>query len=142
MADTRCQSECEAWVRQWLAEKFGQSFSEPNVPLNTGGNFKFDAVSDDGSILVSISTSQALMSSGKRGVGKLMKLRGDMLFHTLVSVPHKIMAFTEPCMHQACLAPTDIEFIYIPLPVELAAKLSLSRDCSSREVRPVIQPVA
>jgi hypothetical protein len=151
MADTRCQTECERWVRDvWLADQFGQRFSERNVTLTSGGQFKFDAVSADGSILASISTSRAAMSSGKRGVGKLMKLRADMLFHMLAAAPRKLMVFTEPCMYQACSSeqvrgrtPQDIEFVLVQLPPELATKLAASRDRSSREVRPTaVEPSA
>jgi len=148
MADTRCQSECEVWVRGWLSKKFGQGFTEKNIGLTTGGRFKFDAVSDDGTVLVSISTSRSLMSSGKRGVGKMMKLRGDMLFLALSPKARKIMLFTEPCMYEACLrekakgrTPLDIEFQHVALPEDLAAKLASSRECSSREVRPIHQAV-
>lgn len=146
MADTRCHIECERWVRDvWLTGQFGQEFTERNVTLTSGGQFKFDAVSADGSILASISTSLAAMSSGKRGVGKLMKLRADMLFHTMAVASRKLMVFTEPCMYQACSSeqvrgrtPQDIEFVLAQLPPGLAAKLSTSRDRSSREVRPTV----
>ena len=144
MSNTRCQNECEAWVRDnWLPVQYGQHFTETNVALSSGGNFKFDAVSSDGSIVVSISTSRAAMSSGKPGVGKKMKLRGDMLFHMLALPARHIMVFTEPCMLALVEAersrgrvPTHIEFALAPLPDELAQRLATSREGSSREVRP------
>jgi hypothetical protein len=144
MSNTRCQNECEAWIREtWLPETFGDSFTEQNVPLKSGGQFKFDAVNSDGSIVVSISTSRAAMSGGKRGVGKLMKIRSDMLFHTLAAPARHIMVFTEPCMLQACESersrgrvPTHIEFALAPLPSELSHRLATSREDSSKEVRP------
>lgn len=144
MANTRCQNECEAWVRdQWLPREFGHVFRERNVPLSSGGQFKFDAVSEDGSIVVSISTSRTMTSGGKRGAGKLAKLRGDMLFHTLALPARHVMVLTEPCMHDACLAekargrvPGHLEFRRAVLPSELAEKLAASRDRSSIEVRP------
>jgi hypothetical protein len=143
MADTRCQMECEAWVREvWLPTYFHQSFSERKVRLETGGEFKFDAVSGDGEIVVSISTSRAKMSGGKRGVGKLMKLRADMLFHRMAQAARHVMVFTEPCMYEACQAekqkgrvPTIIELMRAELPADLAARLAASRERSSREVR-------
>ena len=146
MSNTRCQNECEAWVRDhWLPQEYGAKFTERNVRLSSGGQFKFDAVSEDGAIVASISTSRAAMSSGKKGVGKLMKIRSDMLFHTLAEPARHIMAFTEPCMLASCEAerargrvPTQIEFVLAPLPDELAARLALSRDQSSKEVRPTL----
>lgn len=144
MSNTRCQNECEAWVRDhWLPSQYDARFTERNVRLSSGGHFKFDAVSEDGAIVASISTSRAAMSSGKKGVGKLMKLRSDMLFHTLANSARHIMIFTEPCMLASCEAerargrvPSHIEFVLVPLPDELAARLSLARDRSSKEVRP------
>ena len=89
------------------------------------------------------------MSSGKKGVGKLMKLRSDMLFHTLADSARHIMVFTEPCMLASCEAerargrvPSHIEFVLVPLPDELATRLGLSRDQSSREVRPTFPTAA
>jgi hypothetical protein len=143
MADTRCQIECEAWVRDhWLNERFLQPFSERKVSLETGGEFKFDAVSADGGIVVSISTSRAKMSGGKKGVGKLMKLRADMLFHRMAVASRHVMVFTEPCMYEACRAekqrgkvPAKIELLLAELPKSLAALLAASREKSSQEVR-------
>jgi hypothetical protein len=143
MADTRCQTECESWIRDvWLPAHFNQSFYERKVRLASGGEFMFDAVSADGTIVVSISTSRAAMSNGKPGVGKQMKLRGDMLFHHLAIAPRHIMAFTEACMYEWSLAekrkgrvPTEIELILVELPSTLAERLAISRERSSKEVR-------
>jgi hypothetical protein len=111
--------------------------------LSSGGEFEFDAVSEDGAMLVSISTSQARMSSGKLGVGKLMKIRSDMLFHLLAEAPRNVMVFTETCMQEQLLkeqekgrTPEDMEFMLVELPRELAMELAASRRRSSREVRP------
>jgi hypothetical protein len=143
MANMSCQMECEVWVRNyWLPNRFQQSFSEQKVRLEPGGEFKFDAVSADGSIVVSISTSRALMSNGKRGVGKLMKLRADMLFHVLAVAPRHVMVLTESCMYEALQAekrkgrvPSQIELVRVELPGELSERLAASRDRASREVR-------
>ena len=143
MADTRCQIECEAWVRDvWLTHHLKQSFSERNIPLQSGGNFKFDAVSEDGTIVASISTSRAAMSGGKKGVGKLMKIRSDMLFHLLALAPRHVMVFTESCMYESVVAekrrgrvPSQIELIRVELPPELSVRLAASRDRSSKEVQ-------
>jgi hypothetical protein len=140
MANTRCQSECEAWIRHnWLEEQFGQTFTEANVILSSGGTFRFDAVSEDRSIIASISTSKAAMSSGRPGVGKFMKLRADMLFHVLSTATRKLMIFTEECMYQACIrerergrTPRDIEFVLVTLPAELAIRLARPRRVFAR----------
>src|SRR5688500_875585 len=103
MTDTRCQMECEAWVREhWPPGQFQQPCAERRVRLGTGGEFTCAAVSADGEIVVSIPTSRAKMSGGKKGVGKMMKLRADMLFHRMAQATRHAMVFTEPCMYDAC----------------------------------------
>jgi hypothetical protein len=78
MADTRVQLEVEDWVRRnWMAAQFGTKFSRERLPLRSGGVFDFDAVSDDHSIVATISTSGAKTSGGKHAVGKILKLRSD-----------------------------------------------------------------
>ena len=143
MAKTHAQTACERWIRDvWLPENYAATFAERAVSLTTGGIFKFDAVSDDQQILVTISTSQAAMSSGKKGVGKLMKLRADMLMHNLATAATKLMVFTEACMFESLRreqengrAPHDIEFVLVELPSELSLPLAAARELASREVR-------
>lgn len=145
MADTRCQLECEDWVRQeWMPLQFGQTFHRDRVRLTSGGVFDFDAVSGDRTIVASISTSSAQTSGAKRGSGKLMKLRSDMLFLVLASPPRALMIFTETDMFELCerekaggRAPQNIEFYHAPLPAHLAAKLKVAKQVSSDEVSPL-----
>lgn len=144
MSDTRCQSDCERWVRDnCLPEIFGMQFEERAMPLSSGGIFKFDAVSEDGSIIASISTSKAAMSSGKPGVGKLMKIRSDMLFHVLAGQAQHYLVFTEECMLSQLEAerergrvPPQIRFLKAELPPELKTRLHSARGDSSSEVQP------
>src|SRR2546423_8375587 len=144
MADTRCQLECEDWVRrEWMPTHFGQSFYRERISLNTGAVFDFNAVSADKTIVASISTSGARTASGKHAVGKLMKLRSDMLFLMLSEAPRKVMVLCESDMYALCQrehesgrVPKEIEFVHAPLPDELAAKLVAARKLSSEEVSP------
>src|SRR2546423_232168 len=145
MADTRCQLECEDWVRrEWMPTHFGQSFYRERVPLNTGAVFDFDAVSADKTIVASISTSGARTAAGKHAGGKLMKLRADMLFLLLSEAPRKVMVLCEADMHALCQrerdggrVPKEIEFVHAPLPDELAFKLVAARKLASDEVSPL-----
>ena len=83
MADTRIQLEVEDWVRRnWMASHFGMKFSRERLPIRSGGVFDFDAVSEDRSVVATISTSGSKTSGGKHAVGKILKLRSDMLFLT------------------------------------------------------------
>lgn len=85
MADTRIQLEVEDWVRRnWMPPQFGTRFSRERLQLRSGGVFDFDAVSEDHSIVATISTSGSRTSGGNNAVGKLLKLRSDMLFLTMV----------------------------------------------------------
>jgi hypothetical protein len=143
MADTRVQLEVEDWVREhWMQQQFGQNFYRNRLKLSSGGFFDFDAVSEDKIIAGCISTSGGKTSSGKAAVGKLLKIRSDMLFlHLAVGLTRKLLILTEPDMHQVCLkersggrAPLDIEFHHAPIPAELRGRLSLARAAASREV--------
>ena len=75
---------------------FGQPFYRERMPLSSGGVFDFDAVSADKTIVASISTSGARTARGKHAVGKLMKLRSDMLFLLLNEAPRKVIILCEP----------------------------------------------
>jgi hypothetical protein len=144
MADTRIQLEVEDWVRrEWLATHFGQGFRADTLKLTPGGVFDFDAVSDDSTVVVNISTSGAKTARGKLGVGKLMKIRSDMLFLWLVPVERRILVLTESDMYDLCMrekengrVPMEIEFLHAQIPDELRAKLEEAKEVASREVSP------
>jgi hypothetical protein len=73
------------------------------VKLSSGGVFDFDAVSADRSIVATISTSGTKTASGKHAVGKLLKLRADMLFLLLANAPRSLVVLTERDMYDLCL---------------------------------------
>src|SRR5579863_10589179 len=104
MADARIQLEVEDWVRRnWMPTQYGTKFSRERLPLRSGGVFDFDAVSDDRSIVATISTSGSKTSGGKHAVGKILKLRSDMLFLTMVNAKRRIVILTEHDMYKQCL---------------------------------------
>jgi len=122
---------------------FGQSFYRERMPLSSGGVFDFDAVSADKTIVASISTSGARTASGRPAVGKVLKLRSDMLFLLLSEAPRKVLILSEPDMYELCQrekksgrVPHEIEFVHAPLPAGLAARLVEARKLSSDEVSP------
>jgi hypothetical protein len=139
------QADVEDWVRKtWMPATFGQQFRRERMRLSSGGVFDFDAVSSDDRMVASISTSGGKTSSGKLAVGKLHKLRADMLFLTMVTAERRLMVLTEPDMFEVCLkeqrggrVPAGIEFHLVALPAELAGNLRTAREQASREVRPV-----
>ena len=144
MADARVQLEAEAWVRDnWLPRVFGQHFESKPLKLAPGGTYNFNAVSADGKIAVAVATSQALTASGKRGSGKMLKIRSDILFLLMSPVERRILVFTEPDMLELCederrngRTPDGIEFTHAALPTALALRLQRARRAASVEVTP------
>ena len=126
-----------------MPQRFGQRFHRDRVRLSSGGFFDFDAVSADGATIATISTSNAKTSGGKHAVGKLMKLRSDMLFLLLASPKRAAVILTEYDMYELCekeksagRVPRNIEFYHAPLPPDLASKLKDAKQVSSDEVSP------
>lgn len=145
MAETRCQLECEDWVRlNWLPNRFGQAFHRERLRLTSGGVFDFAAVSADLTVAITISTSGATTAGGKSAVGKMMKLRSDMYFLLLADRPQSFVVLTEYDMYERCLkekeagrVPAQIEFLHVELPPELNEKLREARRRASVEVSPL-----
>src|SRR5258708_16047531 len=103
MADTRIQLEVEDWVRRnWMPTQFGAKFSRERLRLRSGGVFDFDAVSEDHSIVATISTSGSKTAAGKNAVGKMLKLRSHMLFLTMVEAKRRLIILTEKDMCDQC----------------------------------------
>lgn len=141
MADTRIQLEVEDWVRRnWMQSQYGTRFSRERLRLRSGGVFDFDAVSDDHSIVATISTSGARTSSGNYASGKVLKLRSDMLFLTMVDARRRIIVLTERDMCDECekefsagRVPPEIEFVCASIPEELRVRLIEGRGKASDE---------
>ena len=141
MADTRIQLEVEDWVRRnWMPIHFGTKFTRDRMPLRSGGVFDFDAVSDDHSIVATISTSGSKTSGGKHAVGKILKLRSDMLFLTMVQAKRRVVVLTEQDMHRQCekevaggRVPPEIEFVCAEIPDDLRLRLVAARSKASSE---------
>jgi hypothetical protein len=142
MADTRIQLAVEDWVRRnWLAAHFDTKFSRERMPLRSGGVFDFDAVSDDHSIVATISTGGSRTAAGKYAVGKMLKLRSDMLFLTMVEAKRRVVVLTEADMYKQCQkeveggrVPPEIEFVCAEIPEPLRVRLVAARAVASDEV--------
>ena len=122
---------------------FAANFVSRKHRLEPGGEFAFDAISEDGQTIALITTSRAKTSGGKGGVGKQMKMRADALFLTMAVCTRRMMIFADPGMHQWChdeqargRLPRAIEFHHVELPLEMAQALALSQEKASCEVRP------
>lgn len=146
MTDTKAQNDASKWIREvYLPKKYGQSFRQKNLDLQSKGQFKFDAVSDDNEIVAVISTSVGFTSSGKVATAKLMKVRSDALwFLTLERTPEKrLMIFTDQSMidlvkdeKKKGRFPSEFEILKVMLPPDLAARVAESQRIASEEVSP------
>lgn len=123
-----------------MASHFGIKFSRERMSLRSGGVFDFDAVSEDHSIVATISTSGSRTSAGKYAVGKMLKLRSDMLFLTMVAAKRRVIVLTErdmcdQCEHEATggRVPPEIEFACATIPDELRTRLIAARRRASEE---------
>lgn len=97
-------------------------------------------MSADKSVVATISTSGAKTSGGKYAVGKILKIRSDILFLTMVDAKRKVVVLTERDMYEQCLketqggrVPQEIEFAYAPLCDELNVRLIAARRSCSTE---------
>jgi hypothetical protein len=141
VADTRIQLEVEDWVRRnWMRSHFGMAFSRERLALRSGGVFDFDAVNEDQSVVATISTSGSKTSGGKYAVGKILKLRSDMLFLTMVEAQRRVIILTERDMCDQCekeaaggRVPPEIEFACANIPDELRTRLVAARLRASGE---------
>ncbi len=127
--------------RHWMPKHFGMNFHRDRVPLRSGGVFDFDAVSEDGSIVATISTSGSKTATGKNAVGKLHKLRSDMLFLILVEAKRRVVVLTEKDMLEQCekerkggRVPKEIEFVCAQIPDDLRGRLDTAKSRASAEV--------
>jgi len=101
MANTSAQHIAEKWiVSNFLPVHFkGTSFSDRKLTLKWGGQFSFDAVSEDGKIVGLISTSAARTAGGKAAIAKFQKLKADALYLLNVNdAGQLLMIFTEDSM--------------------------------------------
>ena len=148
MANTKAQRQVEDWIAgEWLPKRFGQAFSETQLPLSSGGVFNFDAVSEDREMVANISTSTEKTASGNHGSAKVQKIRSDIYFLLLARPSRKLIVLSEPDMHAwwrketaRGRVPAQIEFLHVVIPEHLNAILQASRRQASREVTPAADP--
>ena len=123
-----------------MPSQFGTNFFRERLRLRSGGVFDFDTVSEDRSIVATISTSGAKTAGGKHAVGKTLKLRSDMLFLTMVAAKRRVIVLTERDMcdqsekeYAGGRVPPEIEFVCAVIPDELRARLIEGRERASGE---------
>lgn len=99
MADTtRIKKEIEPFVRAWLSKELGDTeLTERPVTLLSGGVYKFDAVSEDGSIVAAILSNRPKTRTGRENTGGVRKALNDFeRLKQLRGNVSKIIVFTDP----------------------------------------------
>jgi hypothetical protein len=153
MADTQVQLQTESWVvKNQLPKMFSRVFSKARLKLSWGGEFEFDAVSDDSSIVACVSTSSCRTAGGRPAVGKYHKIRSDVLYLLNAVVPtRRVLVFVDPEMvrhfetesSHGRFPPADqIEIRLAKLSEELTEALSKARKDASDEVSPARRNLA
>ena len=88
-----------------------QEIFRERLSIRSGGVFDFDAVSEDRSIVATISTSGSKTSGGKNAVGKILKLRSDMLFLTMVEAERRIIVQRSEHVRDLTGSNPDLRFV-------------------------------
>jgi hypothetical protein len=142
----------EPWVREQLAEKYGRSFSANVLGLTPGGTHEFDAVSDDGQIVVSIKANSGLTSGGNHPTGKVATCLNEVYFLTLVSASTRLLVLTNPEFYDIFTRVTagqiaeGVRVELLPLPPDMQSLVDgvtrLASEEMSRDVVTVASAVA
>ena len=144
MANTKVQLKVEKWiVTEYLPKQFNQCFEKKKTQLTWGGEFEFDAVSEDGLIAINISTSSARTAKGKQAIGKYHKIKSDTLYLLHANATKRFQIFTEKDMQEHFMKerksgrfPPEVDLIYVELPEFLKQELQAAKQLASQEVSP------
>jgi hypothetical protein len=87
----------EDYVRGHLAERYKQPFRAKTLRLRSGRHRGFDAVSDDGCVVASVSSASGLTRrGGNKPTGKINKGITDLYYLSLLDVPVRLLVLTTP----------------------------------------------
>ena len=141
MADTTfLKGEVERYVRDQLAAEYGIPFQSRVLKLVTGGTHEFDAVSEDGRVVVAIKAASGLTSGGKNPVGKIMTAIAELYFLTLVSAEQRFLVLTNAEFHAILSRKMEgrlaqgLALKLVSLPPEIAESVGQIQDKASKEV--------
>lgn len=158
MADTQfIKNEIEPYLCKWLRTHYpGLRFKERLVQL-FHGSFKFDAVSEDESVVGLFMCNRPRTSSGNENSGAVRKALNDIHYLQLLPNPKtvRVVVFTDAGFRDLILrrskrlGTNGIEFLHCQLPSGLQKQLSenldacrkeqRSRICSGKETQPHVQ---
>lgn len=130
----------EPAMRLWLTKDFGMSFSERAMPIRWNGegagSFRFDAVSEDGTIIACLSAAYNLKAGQKH------KLMRDATFMWLVpGVKRRVMVVVEQTIAEGLgvelrcgRIPPETEIRLVDLPFDIRQRLGTFRVKAAKEV--------
>jgi hypothetical protein len=130
----------EPWVRDRLADRYGQRFAPVVLRLAPGGTHEFDAVSDDRRIVVSIKANSGLTSGGNHPTGKVATCLNEVYFLSLVDADVRLLVLTNPGFHAIFARTTagqiapGIGVELLPLPSDMQRNVDGITELASREM--------
>lgn len=146
MARTTELRDVELFVRKELEKDYpGHTFTEKALPLRKkkGGTYavhRFDAVSEDNSIVANIKSHSWLTSGGKRPAGKIGEIYESLYFLSLVEAKTKLLVLTDREAYEGFLQESDgkvaedIEIKFCPLPPGLQLRVRRVQQKASQEM--------
>ena len=146
MANTAGLNEVEDYIRTRLENDYPRyTFSEKALPLlmKTDGSYavhKFDAVSEDNTIVASIKCHSWLTSGGHMPAGKIGQIYQSLYYLHLIDTKVKLIIFTDKNTYDGFQktfdGKIDREIIvkYYPLSKSLGQLLAIVHNNASREM--------
>jgi len=146
MAKTTELAEVERFVRKELEKDYpGHTFTEKALPLRKKRNgthavHRFDAVSEDNTIVASVKSHSWLTSGGRSPAGKIGQIYESLYFLSLVNAKTKLLVLTDRATYEGFLVKSegkiagDVEIKLYPLPPELQGLVNKVRQKASQEM--------
>ena len=155
MADSRAYKTVECEIREKLPtvdffkERNLTNFSEKNLTLSSGGQFKFDAVDETNTAAVNISASKGVtLTTGKPQSATKRKVFADAHFLLQANVDVRAIVFAQKTAYDVFekeqkngRIPENIKLLHIPVSAELQKRLDEAGKKSSDEVNPQKQRI-
>ena len=146
MAKTTELRKVEVFVRKELEKSYpGHTFLEKALPLRkkrdgTYAVHRFDAVSEDNTIVASIKSHSWLTSGGKSPGGKIGQIYQSLYFLSLVDAKTKLLILTDREAYEGFLVVSNgkvaegVEIKLCPLPPELQLLVTKVQQKASQEM--------
>lgn len=140
------KTKIEPFIREALAETYPEhAFTERSLPLRkkrdgTYAYHKFDAVSEDNSIVASIKSHSWLTSSGKRPAGKIGEIYQSLYSLGLVQARTKLLILTDKETYDGFLRvcdgkiAEDVQIKFYLLPPKLQKLVTEVKERASKEM--------